>query len=73
MYLGIAGNLSPDKSLIEIGLSIHDATYSIDFSIKHLHFPNCEPNPKEIADFVIQTITEFSKGMCPFPIATFCD
>ncbi|CAG7854241.1 Trehalose phosphorylase {ECO:0000312/EMBL:ABR88135.1}; AltName: Full=Trehalose synthase {ECO:0000250/UniProtKB:O75003}; Short=TSase {ECO:0000250/UniProtKB:O75003}; Flags: Precursor [Serendipita indica DSM 11827] len=61
MYIGIAGNLATDKSTLEIGLSIHDATYSIDFSIKHLHFPNNEPEPKAIADFIINTIIEFSK------------
>jgi glycosyltransferase involved in cell wall biosynthesis len=61
MYIGIAGNLAVDKSTLEIGLSIHDATYSIDFSIKHLHFPNNEPEPKAIADFIISTIIEFSK------------
>ncbi|CAG8670016.1 16449_t:CDS:2, partial [Acaulospora colombiana] len=61
MYLGIAGNLAPDKSMLEVGLSIHDATYSIDFSIKHIRFPNCEPNPTAIADFIVQTIKDFSK------------
>ncbi|KAG8764940.1 hypothetical protein FRC16_008215, partial [Serendipita sp. 398] len=61
MYIGIAGNLAADKSYIEIGLSIHDATYSIDFSIKHLRFPNNEPNADEIARFVIETIKDFSK------------
>lgn len=62
MYIGIAGNLSPDKKLIEVGLSIHDATYSIDFSVKHLHFPNNEPDADLIAKFIIETITDFSKG-----------
>lgn len=61
MYIGIAGNLSPDKSVMEIGLSIHDATYSVDFSVKHLHFANGAPNADEIAQFVIQTIKDFSK------------
>jgi hypothetical protein len=62
MYVGIAGNLAPDKSFLEIGLSIHDATYSIDFSIKHLHFPNNDPKPDQIADFILETIMDFSKG-----------
>lgn len=61
MYIGIAGILSPDKTVMEIGLSIHDATYSVDFSVKHLHFANNEPNADEIATFVIQTIKDFSK------------
>ncbi|KAG8835729.1 hypothetical protein FRC17_001520 [Serendipita sp. 399] len=61
MYLGIAGNLASDKSYIEIGLSIHDATYSIDFSIKHLRFPNNEPDATLIQKFVVDTIVEFSK------------
>ena len=62
MYLGIAGNLATDKSTLEVGLSIHDATYSIDFSVKHLHFPNNEPNAKAIADFILNTIMDFSRG-----------
>jgi len=65
MYIGIAGNLAPDKSLLEVGLSIHDATYSIDFSIKHLHFPNKEVDPDQIASFILETIMDFSKGMFP--------
>lgn len=76
MYLGIAGNLHPTKESIEIGLSIHDATYSIDFSVKHLHFPNKEVDPKLIADFVLETIMEFSKGTLIFlilsPIFALC-
>lgn len=62
MYIGISGILAADKSLIEIGLSIHDATYSVDFSVKHLHFPNNIPDATLIATFIIDTITEFSKG-----------
>lgn len=67
MYIGIAGNLAPDKSLVELGFSIHDATYSIDFSIKHLHFPNNEVDGGLIATYVIDTIKDFSKGPYPTP------
>jgi hypothetical protein len=62
MYLGIAGNLANDKSHIEIGLSIHDGTYSIDFSVKRLHFPNNEADGDLIANFITETIMDFSKG-----------
>ena len=62
MYIGIAGNLAPNKSYLEVGLSIHDATYSVDFSVKRLHFPNNEVEPDTIATFIIETISEFSTG-----------
>jgi hypothetical protein len=65
MYIGIAGNLSPNKNSVEVGFSIHDATYSIDFSVKHIHPPpNKQLDGAMIADFIIETIQEFSKGIC---------
>lgn len=62
MYLGIAGNLAADKTYIEIGMSIHDSTYTTDYSVRHVHFENAEVNAKAISDFIITSITAFSNG-----------
>lgn len=62
MYLGIAGNLAADNTYIEIGLSIHDSTYTTDYAVRHVHFENEKVNPKAISDFIITSITAFSNG-----------
>lgn len=60
MYIGIAGNPSPDNASIEIGLSIHDSVYSTDFSVKRIHFADSKIHPEEVADFIVKAITEYS-------------
>jgi len=62
MYLGIAGNLAADKTYIEIGMSIHDSTYTTDYSVRHVHFENEKVDSKVISDFIIASITAFSNG-----------
>jgi len=62
MYLGIAGNLASDNTHIEIGLSIHDSTYTTDYSVRHVHFENAKVDSKTISDFIITSITAFSNG-----------
>lgn len=62
MYIGIAGNLATDKTYIEIGLSIHDSTYTTDYAVRHVHFEDAKINSKAISDFIITSIIAFSNG-----------
>jgi len=60
MYVGIAGNVLPDGSGIELGLSIHDSYYSVDFSIKELKFTETPEHSIQIENHLIRQLIDFS-------------
>jgi len=63
MYCGIAATLVAVEDQLQIGLSIHDGTYSIDFSIEHLTLKE-DITKEEIAviieEYVMGQLTKFS-------------
>jgi len=66
MWGGVACNVVPNG--IEIGLSISDATYSVDFASRLVpKAPNAKEQAKLVEDGVVEMITQFSREhMCKF-------
>lgn len=60
MYVGLSANILSDNS-IEIGISIHDGTYSVDFSVKQIIL-NGHPSTElvTIENYVIKSLVAFS-------------
>jgi hypothetical protein len=66
MWGGVACNVVPNG--IEIGLSISDATYSVDYASRLVpKAPNAKEQAKLVEDGVLDMITTFSREhMCKF-------
>lgn len=63
MYAGLSAQLLPDGSGVEVGLSIHDGSYPVDFSVQLLYFAN-NPGLKTselLEDHIVTQIIEFSE------------
>lgn len=63
MFAGVAAYLQGDK--IEIGLSANDATYSIDFTVRHLDgddFMDKKKRSQAVAEFVVETMREYQNN-----------
>jgi len=61
MYTGIAANVLPDNLTIEVGISIHDGSYTIDYvseKIKLAQHPSKAPGVVE--NYVIKALMQFS-------------
>ena len=59
MFAGISATVCTDR--IEVGLSCNDATYSLDFTVRHLRelSESDEGRSKLVADFVIETMQKY--------------
>ena len=59
MYAGISAIVCSDR--IEVGLSANDATYSLDFTVRHLKelSESKEGRSKLVANFVIETMQKY--------------
>jgi hypothetical protein len=61
MYAGIAGNVLPDGVTAEIGISIHDGSYTIDYTSEKI---KCTQHPSKapgvIENFVLKALMQFS-------------
>ena len=59
MFVGISAIVCTDR--IEVGLSANDATYSLDFTVRHLRelSESAEGRSKLVADFIIETMQTY--------------
>ena len=59
MFAGIAAITTGDR--VEIGMSANDATYSLDFTVRHLEVgpKSQEERSKLIADFIVETMQKY--------------
>ncbi|MCJ1282590.1 hypothetical protein MMC26_001915 [Xylographa opegraphella] len=67
MFAGISAIVCSDR--IEVGLSANDATYSLDFTVRHLKelSESEEGRSKLVADFVIETMQKYQhEHLCKF-------
>lgn len=59
MYAGIAAIVHGDT--IDVGLSANDATYSLDFTVRHLDVASSsqEERSQMVADWIIETMQQY--------------
>lgn len=59
LYVGISAVIVPANGSIAVAIAVHDCTYLVDFSVKHISLDTTSTPGSQITDYVIHELERY--------------